>query len=119
MKKEESNIDFISRYICTVYKVPLYTVPAITISILMEIVTSMQIYTTSTIVYWVILLILTIIMFMMYVICRKIKINKNKLDIKKLTVGDKLKHIAIIILVALPMMIIIPFVHVIFILGLR
>lgn len=98
-KYMKHRIDPMSIFLCTVYKIAYYIVSALFIILPLNIITYTQIkIINTTITYWLAIFIYFLAMYILYKICKLIKIKKNKLSIEKLSIKNKFKHIVLMLI---------------------
>lgn len=114
MKNKESNknIDLTSKFLCTVYKPLYYIVLPLVLALELELFTTFKINVNTSIIYWIIIICLVVTAIIEYLVCKHIKSKSGNLNIEQLTFKKKIKCIIIIMLIALILMIIVPFIHV-------
>lgn len=78
-------IGYMSIFFSTIYNKVYYILSSLIITMLLEIITTVNINVNPTIMYWIAIIIYFISMHVLYVICRKHRKKHNKLDIKKLS----------------------------------
>ncbi len=111
-KEKKKTVDYLSRFICTVYKPLYYVVLPIIFALILDLFTTVDFGINNTYVYWLIIILVVIIINAEYFICRALRKKKDSLREEQLTVGQKVKGLLIPFIVTLVLMIIIPFIHV-------
>lgn len=95
----EHRIDPMSIFLCTVYKIPYYIISALFIVIPLNTITYTKIRViNATVTYWIAIIVYFIAMYILYKICKIIKIKKKKLDIKNLSIKNKIKNLVLMLI---------------------
>lgn len=111
MDNKKDRVDFISKFLCTVPKLLYMLLLPLLFSIMLDVFTTIDMEISNVVAYWIILVLLILIIFSEYIICRAYKIKKECLNEKKLTVGIKFRNIFITVIITLAFEIIVPNIH--------
>lgn len=90
-------INYTSVFFSTVYSKVYYIVSALTIALMMEFITTVNININNNITYWLALIVYTAVMWILYVACKKHRKKHNKLEIKHI----KMQHITLKLIIML------------------
>ncbi len=97
MKETNHNIGISSKFFSTIYNKVYYIISSLVLAVLLELITTVNISLSSTVIYWIAIIIYFIAMYVLYITCKIHRKKHQSLDVKKLSS----KYIALRILIML------------------
>ena len=112
MKETNHNIGLSSRFFSTIYNKVYYIISSLVLAVLLELITTVNINLSSTIIYWIAIIIYFVAMYVLYITCKIHRIKHQSLNVKKLSSKYITLRIIIMLMYTMAATILISIIHV-------